>query len=144
MATPSDAESGSLSFELQVAGSVQLNTVNYVVSGPNFAKSGSLDVSNSATVSGIVGGIPIGTGYTLTLDSKSVSTPVTQCGGSAAFNIPGPGITPLSVHLTCHEAPLVVAAATAAPIPPAAYFGLGVLLLALGALATSLPSARRR
>ena len=126
-----EPEAGSLSLALQLASGAHINSVNYVVVGPHFTKSGALDVSNSATVSGVIGGIPIATGYTLTLNASGVGTPKAQCDGSTAFNIASAGVTTVPVHLTCHEADVVVAAA--APIPPFTILALGAILLGLGA-----------
>ena len=134
----SDGQSGALSLALQLAAGTTLNTVNYVVLGPNFTKSGAFDVSNSATVSAVIGGIPFGNDYTVSLNATSASTPPVQCDGSAAFSVTSSDVTSVPIRIECHEArPL---AATSAPIPPFAYLLLGFMLMGLGATWLGRPS----
>ncbi len=50
---------GDVSFALTLAPGLSLNTVTYTITGPNaFTKSGSIDVSHSATVSAVISGRP--------------------------------------------------------------------------------------
>lgn len=63
---------GSLGLNLEVAPGVTLNSVEYVISGNNFEKSGTIDSSGATRISGTVGGIPAGNGYTITLTAVSV------------------------------------------------------------------------
>ncbi|HEY2405356.1 MAG TPA: hypothetical protein VGI10_05120, partial [Polyangiaceae bacterium] len=100
----SDQESGSLNFAL-VDGGVTLTSINYVISGPNgFSKSGTIDVASSTTVSGVIGGLPAGSGYTITLSATSTDG-TTTCGGSAGFNVVAHAVTSVGVTLDCHQAP---------------------------------------
>ena len=50
-----------------------------------FSKTGNVDVSGSTTVSTLVGGIPAGAGYAITLSATTDGT--TSCAGSATFNV---------------------------------------------------------
>jgi hypothetical protein len=78
---------GSIGLALQLGPGQTLNTVAYTITGPNsFTKTGTLDVSHSATVSGTIGGIPAGNGYTITLNGTTTNGGTT-CLGSGTFNI---------------------------------------------------------
>src|SRR5882724_2770039 len=58
---------GSIGLELQLAPGLSLNQVGYVILGPNgFTKSGSLELSNSNTLSAVISGLPAGTGFSIT------------------------------------------------------------------------------
>ncbi|HEY0467970.1 MAG TPA: hypothetical protein VGC79_27410, partial [Polyangiaceae bacterium] len=51
-----------------------------------------------------IGGIPVGTGYTITINGTTTDTSTT-CGGSGTFNVQARTTVPVTVALTCHEAP---------------------------------------
>ena len=57
---------GLISLSLTAAPSVTLNSVTYTITGSGFTRTGSIDTSGSPTVSGTIGGIPAGKGYTIT------------------------------------------------------------------------------
>jgi acid phosphatase len=89
---------------LQLGSGVTLDAVSYTIAGPGaFMKSGTLDVSHSATISGTIGGLPAGTGFTLTLSGTSTDQG-TSCGGSAVFAVVAGQTSQVAVHLTCHQA----------------------------------------
>ena len=101
--TAGNSSLGSINLAL-VDGGVAINTVTYGITGPNgFTKSGSIDVSASATLSAVIGGLPAGTGYTITLSATGTDGSTT-CGGSATFNIVAGATTNVSIGLDCHEA----------------------------------------
>jgi phospholipase C len=98
----STTAAGSLNVAL-LAGTVQLTTVSYTITGPNgFSKSGSLDVSASATLSALIGGLPAGAGYAITLSATGPDAGTT-CGGSATFAITANAVTQVGVTLDCHQ-----------------------------------------
>jgi hypothetical protein len=98
-------QSGELGLALQLQPGITINTVTYSITGPGtFTKTGSIDVSNSTTISTVIGAIPAGTGGSITL-SATTADGATQCGGSASFNVTAHATTAVTVHLTCHEAP---------------------------------------
>ena len=100
-----DEAVGSVGLALQLGPGQTLNTVAYTITGPNnFTRTGTLDVSHSNTVSGTIGGIPAGNGYTISLNGTTTNGG-TSCLGSATFNITAAQTTMVTVHLTCHEAP---------------------------------------
>lgn len=96
---PADAEQvGSLGFELKVAEGVSLSSVTYAITGNGFEKSGVIDVGDSPAISGTIGGIPAGNGYTIKLTSVSTESG-TSFAGSANFNVTAGGTTSLTIHL---------------------------------------------
>ena len=99
--TTNNAGLGSVDIAL-VQGGVTLTTVNYSISGPNgFSKTGSINVASSNTVSAVIGGLPAGTGYTITL--TGTGTDGTACAGSAPFTVTAGTVTAVSVGLDCHQ-----------------------------------------
>jgi arylsulfatase A-like enzyme len=91
-------QTGSLGLNLQAAPGVTLNAVTYSITGKNFSKSGSIDVSGSSTISGTIGGIPAGTGYTITLTATSAEGGTTFT-GSAKFDVVAGKTTAVTIHL---------------------------------------------
>jgi len=94
----SRAESvGSLGVHLDVAPGVTLSSVTYTVTGNGFTKTGTIDTSGAPTISGTIGGIPAGTGYTITLTATSVAGD--SFTGSARFNVTAGSTASVTVHL---------------------------------------------
>jgi len=99
------AGTGEVGLTLLVASGETLNTVSYTITGPNgFSRMGAIDVSNSATISAVISGIPVGSGYQISLrgtttDGKGV------CMGSATFDVTSGGTTQVPVHVTCDIRP---------------------------------------
>ena len=100
---PAVEEFGSFGLQIDGVSGLTINTVGYQITGPaGFTKSGSIDVSHSATISATIPGIPAGGPYTITL--SPVATDGTPCSGSATFNIMAHMTTTVTVHVTCHQA----------------------------------------
>jgi hypothetical protein len=98
-------QTGGATIALQIPGGLTVNTVMYSIMGPaSFSKSGSIDVSNSTTISTVIGGIPAGNGYTVTLNATATDG-VSSCLGSGMFNITAGAVTAVNVTLDCHQAP---------------------------------------
>jgi hypothetical protein len=96
-----EAEStGTIGLNLQLPGGVTVNAVQYTITGNGFTKTGSINVSGQATISGTIGGIPAGNGFTITLTAASTDGS-TNCLGSATFNVTGGATTAVTVHLQC-------------------------------------------
>jgi hypothetical protein len=130
-ASSDEAPVGSVTLELDVAGA-HLATAGYTIIGPKLSITGSFDVSQSTRISGIVAGLPFGTGYVVTLTAQSSDKPVLNCSGSAAFAVSSSALVPVTVPVACRaekDAPLD---AVAAPIPPLAPALLFLVLLGLG------------
>lgn len=90
---------GSLGLNLEAAPGVTLNAVKYTITGNGFSKSGTIDSSGSPTISGTIGGIPAGKGYTIALSANSLESG-TIFSGSATFDVTAGSTSPVSVHLT--------------------------------------------
>src|SRR6478736_5904562 len=89
---------GSLGLDLEVAPGVTLLSVSYEITGNGFTKAGTVDVSDSPTVSGLIGGIPAGNGYTIQLSAVSEEEGTTFI-GSATFNVTAGQVTSVTIHL---------------------------------------------
>jgi phospholipase C len=147
-------ETGTVGLELQIGTGVTLDTVSYTITGPNgFSRKDSIDVSHSATVSAVIGGLPFGAGYQITLTGKTADGRGT-CGGSAAFDIDSATTKQVAVHLACDIQPstgsiLVSGSVNACPrvdsigATPAeiALYGGSVALSAVGSDADHAPAA---
>jgi phospholipase C len=111
---------GTLGMQLTLPGGDQVNSVQWTITGPGGAstvvESGTVNLQNSSTVSFLVGGIPAGTGYVISLSGKSTDGTAT-CAGSASFNVTARATTEVSVTLQCSvgsDAGLVQVAASTA------------------------------
>ncbi len=93
---------GSIKIDLQ-AGGATFNTFTYAITGLNgFSKNGSLDVSSSSKLMGVIGGLPAGAGFKITLTGTSIDGS-TECSGSATFSVAEHGTTAVSLTLDCHQ-----------------------------------------
>lgn len=95
---------GDVTLELRAAPGVNLATVSYDVSGNGFHKTGTVNVAHSTRISVVIGGIPAGNGYTITLTATDTSGNI-SCAGTATFNVTAGMTTIANVHLTCHVGP---------------------------------------
>jgi hypothetical protein len=128
--TADAAGTGSLAFALTVPPGLTFNQFFYTITGPNYSKAAGIDVSHSKTVSAVVGNIPVGSGYAVTLVGSSADPPA-SCTGSAAFAIAAGAKTSVPVNVACH---LQSQAVAAVPIPGSSSVALGLVLLGLGAV----------
>jgi hypothetical protein len=95
-------QSGSIDLTLTTQG-VSIDNVAFVITGPSgYSKSGNIDVSKSTSITTIIGSIPAGSGYAITL-SAAPTTGASSCSGSAPFSVTAHQTTPVSVDLLCHE-----------------------------------------
>ena len=96
---------GQIAFAVTAGPGVTLATVTYTITGPNaFTRAGSLDVSNSNTISAVIGAIPFGAGYQIALRGTTSGAPGT-CSGSASFDVDSAATRSVDVHVTCELAP---------------------------------------
>src|SRR6185437_5509743 len=104
---PSEDGTGSVGMQLTLPGGAQLTAVNWTITGPGGAstavQNGTVNVGNSQSVSFLVGRIPAGAGYTITLTATSTDGSTT-CLGSATFSITARLTTSVSVALQCTTA----------------------------------------
>ncbi|HVZ73416.1 MAG TPA: lamin tail domain-containing protein [Polyangia bacterium] len=91
---------GDVNLALDVAPGVTLGSLTFTITGPT-SRTGIIDTSHSATASTVVGGLAVGTGYSVALDGTA--TGGTHCSGSAPFAITAHATTAVSVHLLCVE-----------------------------------------
>lgn len=97
-------KSASVDLALDVAPNVTVDRASYTITGPGgFLRSGTLDLTNSAKLSAVIGGLPVGTGYLITISLTSTDGK-DSCSGSASFEVAAHATTAVTVHLTCHEA----------------------------------------
>jgi hypothetical protein len=131
--TPSaDTNVGSVSFKLTLGGSFTFNQISYDISGNGFHRNAVVDVSNSTSFATVVSGIPFGRGYVLALSAQDIAHKLTPCQGNATFDVTTATTVPVAVDLTCNELSPTVPI-PAVPVPRPAIYGLGALLLVLGA-----------
>lgn len=98
-------QTGEIGLDLQVAPGLALDTLSYTITGPaGFTRMAALEVANSSTVSAIISGLPIGTGYQIALRGTTVAASGV-CMGAAAFDLDQPAPKAVSVHLTCELQP---------------------------------------
>jgi hypothetical protein len=93
----SDEQRGSVGVHLDVAPGVTLDAVTYSITGNGFSKTGSIDVSGAPEISGTIGGVPAGTGYTITLTATSTNDATFT--GSATFDVTAGGTSSVTIHL---------------------------------------------
>lgn len=93
---------GSIGLQLQVAGAT-LEEVSYTVVGPaEYTKSGKFAVADSTVLSAVLGGLPVGSGYTITLSGTTTDGDI-SCTGSGDFDVVANETSVVSVHLLCHQ-----------------------------------------
>ena len=132
-AAPGEARTGTLSFDLRTAGEVQINSFDYVVTGPNFSRAGSIDVSSSSTFSARIDAIPAAAGYSITVTGTSVGEPITKCTGSAGFDIMARTVNNVLIDISCRVTRSVTPPdGTAVPVPRSSTWLVGLALLGIG------------
>jgi hypothetical protein len=96
---------GSIGLALQTSQGAQIDAFQYSISGPaGFLRQGSVDVRGSSVLSALIGAIPVGSGYRISLTAAARDGSFT-CAGSAVFNITSRSTTAVTVNLQCREQP---------------------------------------
>ncbi|HEY7370785.1 MAG TPA: hypothetical protein VIF57_01310 [Polyangia bacterium] len=94
---------GTVAFDLRLPDGRQVNSASYTITGPNgFNKTGTINVSNSNTLSATIGGLPAGS-LQITITAMTVDGSL-SCGGSQTFTVTAGQSTTVQVPLSCHEA----------------------------------------
>jgi hypothetical protein len=94
---------GSLDLGLQLGNGASLASASYTITGPSgFSKTGSIDISKSNKLSAVIGGLPAGSGFSITI--SATSSQQDTCGGSASFNVQAGKTASVTVSLACREA----------------------------------------
>jgi hypothetical protein len=100
-----DGATGEVGLALQLPGGTTVLSASYSITGPKgFIRTGTIDVSASTKLTVLIGGIPAGKGYQITLTATTTDVS-TSCTGSATFDVLPGKITSAVVPMTCHEAP---------------------------------------
>ncbi len=92
-----DEQRGAVGVHLDVAPGITLDSVTYSITGNGFSKTGSIDVSGAPQITGTIGGIPAGTGYTISL--TATATDAATFSGSESFSVSAGGTTSVTIHL---------------------------------------------
>src|SRR5258708_6311519 len=99
------ADIGSVGVALLAGPGITLDTFSYTITGPGaFSRTGSIDTSHSSTVSAVIGNLPAGTGFSISLAATSNDSQTT-CSGSAPFAVMAHSTTSVTVHVACRQAP---------------------------------------
>lgn len=104
---PEADPTGSVGMQLTLPGGEQVNSVNWVITGPNGAstvvQTGTVNLQNSMTIGFLVGGIPADATYLISLSGTSTDGQAT-CVGSAQFTVMSQMTANVSVALQCNVA----------------------------------------
>lgn len=94
-------ETGGIGFRLQLPNGVNVDSVDYTISGPaSYEKNGSLTIGTDMTFAGKIDGIPVGDGYIITLSTHG-PFPDAECQGSANFGVHANLVTAVGIRLQC-------------------------------------------
>src|SRR4051812_12288544 len=101
----SPGSTGEVGLSLQIPNGTTINTASYSITGPmGFIRNGVVDGSGSATLTALIGGIPAGTGYQISINATASDGSAT-CTGSAGFDVQARLTTSAVVPMTCLEKP---------------------------------------
>lgn len=98
---PSDS-TGFVGISLQVAPGVSIHQVDWTISNPALLASdrtGTVDVSQSATIQFVVGGLPAGGGYAIAL--RATTSTGLSCTGSGTFSVAAGVTASVTAGLVC-------------------------------------------
>ncbi len=101
---PGASATGFVGMQLTLPGGEPIDSIHWTIAGPNgssnVVQTGTVSVANSTKPSFLVGNIPAGTSYTVTLSGTSTDGTVT-CVGSVAFSVTAQMTTTVTVSLQC-------------------------------------------
>jgi phospholipase C len=99
---PNGPNAGSVG--IIIVASESISSFSYTITGPGGStRTGTFDVSKSSTLSALIGGLPAGTGYTISVTGTSSAG--TTCSGSAPFSVTAGTSTTVTLGIDCKEAP---------------------------------------
>ncbi len=102
-ASTARGEVGSLGVNLSIGNGVVVTAASYTITGPSsYMKTGSIDLTEAASLSTVIGGIPAGAGYSIAINATGADG-LTTCGGSRGFDVTAHVTTTTTVALDCHE-----------------------------------------
>jgi hypothetical protein len=100
--TESAESTGTVGMQLSLPDGSSVTSVSYTVTGGPTAKSGTINVGKSSTVSAVIGGLAAGSGYMISLSGTSDGGD--SCAGSAGpFTVKANTALAVSIVLTCHQ-----------------------------------------
>jgi hypothetical protein len=100
----SEESVGKLSLALRLASGATIDSASYTITGPGgFTKAGTIDLTSATKLTATIGGLPAGSGYTVTL-SATTTNGATTCGGSGTFSVVARKTASVTVPMTCREA----------------------------------------
>jgi hypothetical protein len=99
---PADAV-GSIGLALQLAPGITVNSFTYSLTGPS-TRMGTINVTNSNTVSVVLGAIPVGQGYAVSLTGTATNGATTCAGASGTFSVAAAMTTSVAVKISCNQA----------------------------------------
>jgi alpha-tubulin suppressor-like RCC1 family protein len=95
---------GTLSLDLQIAPSLTISAVDWSLTNPALLpadRTGSVPVANSQAIQFVIGGLPAGDGYSITVTATTVGTQVLTCVGSAVFSVQANTTSAVGINLVC-------------------------------------------
>jgi hypothetical protein len=99
---PGSGDYGSVRLALSTNTTVDIATASYTITGPGGYMHGGTVSATGGVLSGLVGGIPAGTGFSIALSGTSTDSTVT-CSGTATFDVVTHQTTEVTVPLLCRE-----------------------------------------
>lgn len=96
-----DPSVGAVEMALELAPGISIATVSWEITGNGFQRAGTIDVGNSSRVSAVLGGIPAGLGYIVTL--RAEGTDGITCSGASSFDVVGGTVSQVDVHMLCRR-----------------------------------------
>ena len=94
-------EAGSIA--LTLAPGVTIGTFTYSLTGPS-SRTGSINVASSTTLTTLIGGVPVGVGYSISITGTATDGTTTCAGTSAPFAVVAKATTAVSVAVSCNQA----------------------------------------
>jgi hypothetical protein len=99
-----ETATGSIELALRLANGHTVDSASYTITGPRgFTKTAALDVSRSNGISALIGGLPAGSGYSISISAAS-SAGSDACSGTASFDVIAGSTQGVTVYLACREA----------------------------------------
>ncbi len=96
----SDPSTGTVGLSLLV-GDAAVNSISYDISGNGQHKTGTIALDNSTKIATIIGGLPAGNGYVITLTATAANDSTITCSGAATFSVVAGATASVQVHLEC-------------------------------------------
>ena len=101
----SPGSTGEVGLSLQLPNGTEIQSASYSITGPmGFIRNGAIEASGSTGLTAIIGGIPAGAGYQISIIAMT-SDGSTTCTGTTTFDINAKVTTSAVVPMTCLEKP---------------------------------------